>query len=59
MEKIAPNGINRNFSAERPNQKRDTDMSQICINDEKLYISPILDMYNGEIIAYTLSQVLT
>lgn len=25
-------------------------------NDEKLYISPILDMYNGEIIAYTLSR---
>lgn len=54
--KVAPNVINRNFSAERPNQKWTTDVSQVCIKDEKLYISPILDMYNGEIITYTLSR---
>lgn len=54
--KIAPNVIDRDFSAERPNQKWTTDVSQVCIKDEKLYISPILDMYNGEIITYTLSR---
>lgn len=54
--KVAPNVINRNFSAERPNQKWTTNVSQICIKDEKLYISPILDMYNGGIITYTLSR---
>ena len=54
--KVTPNAINRNFSAERLNQKWVMDVSQICINDEKLYISPILDMYNREIIAYTLSR---
>lgn len=54
--KIAPNVIDRNFAAERPNQKWATDVSQVCIRDEKLYISPILDMYNGEIITYTLSR---
>lgn len=53
---IVPNIINRNFSAERPNQKWTTDVSQVCIKDEKLYISPILDMYNGEIITYTFSR---
>lgn len=53
--KVAPNVINRNFSAERPNLKWTTNVSQICIKDEKLYISPILDMYNGEI-TYTLSR---
>lgn len=31
-------------------------MSLVCIKDEKLYISPILDMYNGEIVTYTLSR---
>lgn len=56
IEKVAPNAINRNFSAERPNQKWATDVSQICIKDEKLYTYPILDMYNGEIITYTLSR---
>lgn len=54
--KISPNVIDRDFSAERPNQKWTTDVSQVCIKDEKLYISPILDMYNGEIITYTLSR---
>ena len=54
--RIAPNVIGRNFSTERPNQKWTTDVSQVCIKDEKLYISPILDMYNGEIISYTLSR---
>ena len=29
---------------------------QVCINDRKLYLSPILDMFNGEIISYTISQ---
>ena len=54
--KVAPNVIYRNFSAERPNQKWTTDVSLVCIKDEKLYISPILDMYNGEIVTYTLSR---
>jgi len=54
--KIAPNVIDRNFSAEKPNQKWTTDVSQICIGEKKLYISPILDMFNGEIITYTLSR---
>ena len=54
--KITPNIIDRDFSTERPNQKWTTDVSQVCIKDEKLYISPILDMYNGEIITYTLSR---
>lgn len=54
--KIAPNIIDRDFSAERPNQKWTTDVSQVCIKNEKLYISPILDMYNREIITYTLSR---
>ena len=54
--KVAPNVLDRDFSTERPNQKWTTDISQVCIKDEKLYISPILDMYNGEIITYTLSR---
>ena len=53
---VAPNIINRDFCADRPNQKWTTDVSQVCIKDERLYISPILDMYNGEIITYTLSR---
>jgi len=54
--KIAPNVLERNFNASLPNQKWSTDVTQINIKDEKIYFSPILDMFNGEIIAYSISK---
>lgn len=54
--KIAPNFINRNFATADPNRKWTTDVSQINIGSEKLYLSPILDMFNGEIISYNISK---
>jgi len=53
--KVAPNLIDRNFVATRPNQKWTTDITQVNIQDRKLYLSPILDMFNGEIISYSIS----
>ena len=53
--KIAPNVLERDFCADRPNQKWATDVTQVCINDRKLYLSPILDMFDGGIISYTIS----
>ena len=54
--KIAPNTLNRNFIAAGPYEKLTTDISQFVINGVKLYLSPILDMWNGEIISYTISH---
>ena len=53
--RIAPNVISRDFKAEAPNTKWTTDVSQINIGGTKLYLSPILDMFNGEIISYNIS----
>ena len=53
--KVAPNIIERNFAATAPNRKWATDVTQINIGTSKLYLSPILDMYNGEIISYNIS----
>ena len=53
--KVAPNILQRDFYAEKENQKWTTDVTQINIGDKKLYLSPILDMYNGEIISYNIS----
>ena len=55
MGKIAPNIINRNFKADLPNQKWTTDVTQFNCPFGKAYLSPILDMFNGEIISYNLS----
>lgn len=54
--KIAPNIIQRNFKAEKPNQKWTTDITEFSLFGTKLYLSPILDMYNGEIISYSISE---
>ena len=53
--KIAPNVIERDFSATAPNRKWATDVTQINIGSTKIYLSPILDMFNGEIISHNIS----
>ena len=54
--KIAPNLLKRDFKAMKPNLKWVTDITQFKLFDQKLYLSPILDLFNGEIISYTLSK---
>jgi putative transposase len=54
--KAAPNILNRNFRADKPNQKWVTDITEFKLFDQKLYLSPILDLFNGEIITYTLQS---
>ncbi|PLT32123.1 IS3 family transposase [Bacillus sp. V5-8f] len=51
--KIAPNILDRNFQADKPNQKWVTDITEFKFFGEKLYLSPVLDLNNGEIITYT------
>lgn len=53
--KVAPNIIGRDFATVAPNRKWATDVTQINIGFTKLYLSPILDMFNGEIISYNIS----
>ncbi|GAB2541173.1 transposase InsO family protein [Gracilibacillus alcaliphilus] len=53
---IAPNILDRNFNAKKPNQKWVTDITEFKLFGEKLYLSPMLDLYNGEIIAYTIDS---
>ena len=45
------NLIKRNFKSDKPFTKLLTDITQIQCIDGKLYISAILDCYNGEIVA--------
>jgi putative transposase len=52
----APNVLQRRFNADQPNQRWATDVTEFNIKGEKLYLSPVLDLYNGEIIAYQTSR---
>ena len=51
--KTAPNLLNRDFRAEKPNQKWVTDVTEFRLFGEKLYLSPILDLhFKQELIEY-------
>lgn len=54
--KIAQNILQRDFGANAPNQKWATDVTEFSLFGQKRYLSPVMDMYNGEIISYTLSE---
>jgi len=54
--KTVPNIINRNFYSARPNRKWATDITQMSINNNKCYLSPIMDMFNGELISFSISN---
>ena len=54
--KIAPNLLQRQFKASQPLQKLATDITEFKVKDKKLYLSPIIDLFNGEIISYKLSE---
>ena len=71
QDKIKDNVLQRDFQATRPNQKWATDITEFKIevksnNDNsngvngktyhKLYLSPIIDLFNGEIISYTIKE---
>lgn len=54
--KTAPNVLQRDFSTTALNQKWATDISEFNLFGQKIYISPIMDLYNQEIISYTISD---
>ena len=54
--RIAPNLLNRDFKVQKANQKWVTDVTEFSLFGQKLYLSPILDLFNGEIISYSITK---
>ncbi len=54
--KIANNLIEREFYADKPNEKWYTDVTEFNLRGEKCYLSPILDGFNGEVISHNISK---
>ena len=54
--KTADNELNREFHAEKPNQKWVTDVTEFRLFGQKIYLSPILDLCSGDIVTYTISD---
>lgn len=54
---VAENLLNREFAADRQNQKWLTDVTELKYgNSQKVYLSAILDLYDKSIIAYALGH---
>ena len=56
--KKSDNLIQRNFEGSKPMEKCYTDVTEFAIpsSEQKLYLSPVLDGFNSEIIAFNLSR---
>ncbi|MFE5408874.1 IS3 family transposase [Microbacterium sp. NPDC056569] len=49
---IAPNLLERDFTATAPNQKWVTDVTEFTVGDRKVYLSPVMDLFDRQIIGY-------
>lgn len=54
--KVAPNILKRDFKANKPNLKWVTDITRFNVLNTKIYLSPIVDLFNGEVISYNISE---
>ena len=54
--KICNNLLNREFEAKKPNEKWVTDVTEFKVDKAKIYLSPIVDLFNGEVISFNLSR---
>lgn len=52
--KVAPNLLQRDFEASAPNQKWATDVTEFRVGERKLYLSPIMDLFDRQILSYSL-----
>ena len=53
--KVAENILNRDFTASKPFEKLTTDVTQFKVCNDKVYLPPVMDLYNREIISYSIS----
>ena len=56
MGEISEHLLKRRFKARKPNEKWLTDVTELKGKDGKPYLSPILDLFNREIVAYAMSR---
>ncbi len=54
--KIAENLLQQDFHATAPNEKLVTDITEFKCAEGKLYLSPIKDLFHGEILTYDLAR---
>ena len=54
--KVAGNVLNREFAADAPMTKLVTDVTEFKVAGGKAYLSPVMDLFNNEIVAFSISR---
>lgn len=54
--KIAPNMVMRNFRSDEPRKKLLTDITEFHVDDYKVYLSAMVDCFNGECVGYSIGE---
>ena len=54
--KAAKNVLNREFSADAPMTKLATDVTEFSVAGAKAHLSPVMDLFNNEIVAFSISR---
>ena len=49
-----PNLLNRNFHASAPNEKWLTDITEFAIENKKVYLSPVIDCFDGMVVTWAI-----
>lgn len=52
MGRVAEDLLKRDFNASKPNQKWVTDVTEFNVKGQKVYLSPIIDLFNREVVSY-------
>lgn len=56
VAETAPNRLRRDFTAKQPHEKWVTDVTEFKVNNRKLYLSPMMDLFNREIVSYEIAE---
>jgi putative transposase len=56
---VAPNLLNQNFTAQRPNQKWVSDITYIGTDEGWLYLAVVLDLYSRTVVGWSMSERMT
>jgi putative transposase len=54
--KAAEHLLQRNFSAQNPNEKWVTDVTEFTVKGQKVYLSPLIDLFNQEVVSYRVAK---
>ncbi|WP_301775142.1 IS3 family transposase [Pseudidiomarina terrestris] len=57
--RVAPDLVQRKFTADKPNQKWVTDVTEFKVGEQKVYLSPVIDLFNQEVVSYEVRKSVT